>query len=309
MDRTMGKDEAVVVPGGCRLHVRLWPGDGVPFLLLHGLASNCRMWDRTAALLARAGHAVAAVDLRGHGQSDRPVAGYDFATVADDVAAVLDALGWMRPVVVGQSWGGNVAVAFGARHPGLARGLGLVDGGFIDLGAAPGATWESVSRELRPPDLAGLPTGVLRARIRSTDPGLSNDAVDAMMTNFETLPDGTVRPWLPLDRHMKILRAMWNEPPCRFYPAVREPVLLCVAGRGLGADPHHRRPFATTRSALPRIAVRWFPHAPHDIHVHDPEGLAGALEEELSLGVWTGSRRKPGTRAEGACRADPKPAA
>ncbi len=309
MGRAMIKDESVVAPGGCRLHVRLWPGEGVPFLLLHGLASNCRMWDRTADLLARAGHAVAAVDLRGHGRSDRPAAGYDFATVADDVAAVLDALGWVRPVVVGQSWGGNVAVAFGARHPGRSRGLGLVDGGFIDLGAAPGATWESVSRALRPPDLAGLPTDVLRARIRSAAPDWSDDAVDAMMTNFETLPDGTVRPWLPLALHMKILRAMWDEPPLRFYPAVREPVLLCVAGRGLGAEPHHRRAIATARAALPRIAVRWFPHAPHDIHVHDPEGLAGALEEEHALGVWAGGWQKPGSRTTGAYRADPNPVA
>ncbi len=283
MGRRTPADKMVVLPGRCRLHLRLWSGDGAPFLLLHGLASNCRMWDRVAGRLARAGHAVAAVDLRGHGRSDKPAGGYDFATVAGDVAAVLDHLGWDRPVVAGQSWGGNVAVAFGALHPGRSRGLGLVDGGFIDLRSRPGATWPAVSTELRPPDLSGLTPGALRARIRAANPDWSDDAVDAMMTNFERLEDGTVRPWLPLDLHMMILRAMWDEPPSRFYPAVREPVLLCVAGNGLAAAAHHHRSIGLARSALPRVTTRWFPGMPHDIHVHDPARLARAMVEELPV--------------------------
>ena len=58
------------VPGdGVRLHARDWGGDGPPVILLHGLASNCRIWDGVAPLLAAAGFRTVAVDQRGHGES------------------------------------------------------------------------------------------------------------------------------------------------------------------------------------------------------------------------------------------------
>jgi len=46
-----------------------------PFVLVHGLASNARLWDGVARRLAGAGHSSAAVDLRGHGRSDKPDTG------------------------------------------------------------------------------------------------------------------------------------------------------------------------------------------------------------------------------------------
>ena len=57
---------------------------GTPVLLVHGLASNARLWDGVASRLAADGHPVAAVDQRGHGQSDKPDGGYDFATLTED---------------------------------------------------------------------------------------------------------------------------------------------------------------------------------------------------------------------------------
>ena len=88
---------------------------GIPILLIHGLASNARLWDGPARRLAELGHAVTAIDLRGHGLSDKPDTGYDMANIADDVLDVVNALGarqrnWVRPLVLGQSWGGNIVV-------------------------------------------------------------------------------------------------------------------------------------------------------------------------------------------------------
>ena len=103
------------------------------FVLVHGLASNARLWDGVGDRLAELGHASIAVDQRGHGRSSKPDDGYDFETVADDLAAVIEkALG--RPAVVaGQSWGGNVVVELARRHPDLVSGIVCVDGGFIQL--------------------------------------------------------------------------------------------------------------------------------------------------------------------------------
>ncbi|MFM7964797.1 MAG: alpha/beta fold hydrolase, partial [Actinomycetota bacterium] len=79
-------------------------------LLVHGLASNARLWDGAADALVELGYHVIAVDQRGHGQSDKPDEGYDMQSVADDLASLITALQLDRPVVAGQCWGGNVVI-------------------------------------------------------------------------------------------------------------------------------------------------------------------------------------------------------
>src|SRR2546430_14287726 len=96
-------DARVRVAQGVFLHVRRWPGEKRPFLLVHGLSSNARLWDGVAAELSAAGHAVHAVDLRSHGDSDAPPDGYDTATAAEDLAA----FGLTGVVAAGPSWGGG----------------------------------------------------------------------------------------------------------------------------------------------------------------------------------------------------------
>ena len=191
--------------GGLRLHVREWAGAGPPFVLLHGLASNARTWDGVAAELAAAGRRVIAVDQRGHGLSDKPAHGYDFPSVTGDLVRLLDVLALEAPILVGQSWGGNVVLAFAAAYPARARQLVFVDGGFLDLQMRPEASWEHVARDLRPPDLTGFARAALKKRIGAVHPDWTEAGVEATLANFETLPDGTVRPWLTLDRHMEIL--------------------------------------------------------------------------------------------------------
>ena len=109
-------DERIRVAAGIELRVLRWQppldsgtvaASGAPFLLVHGLASNARLWDGVARRLASAGHSAVAVDLRGHGHSDKPESGYDFATIVEDMRALIGALGlgFERPILVGQSWG------------------------------------------------------------------------------------------------------------------------------------------------------------------------------------------------------------
>ena len=76
-------------------------------------------------------HAVTALDLRGCGQSDAPDGGYSIPELADDVAAFCAAVGIEKPVVVGHSLGGMIAVDLCARHPSVPRALVLVEPGPI----------------------------------------------------------------------------------------------------------------------------------------------------------------------------------
>jgi pimeloyl-ACP methyl ester carboxylesterase len=77
-------------------------------------------------------HAVTSLDLRGIGESDAPDVGYSIPELADDVAAFCRAVGIERPVVVGHSLGGMIAVELSAQYPSLPSALVLVDPGPID---------------------------------------------------------------------------------------------------------------------------------------------------------------------------------
>ena len=97
-------------------------------VFLHGGGQTRHSWGGTARLLAADGWCTYTLDLRGHGQSDwAPEGDYRLAAFADDVAAVIAALG-TRPILVGASLGGLAALLLeGVRHPGSIEALVLVD--------------------------------------------------------------------------------------------------------------------------------------------------------------------------------------
>jgi pimeloyl-ACP methyl ester carboxylesterase len=275
------------------LHVRRWPGERPEFVLLHGLSSNCRTWDAVANHLAEAGHAVTSVDQRGHGLSDKPDDGYGFASVSEDLKLLLDTLNIRRPIVAGQSWGGNVVLDFAARYPNRALGIAFVDGGVLDLQSQPGGDWESIEKTLEPPSLVGIPRQDLKSMISLHHPEWSDAGIEATLGNFENLADGTVRPWLTLDRHMRILRQLWEQRPGDLYPLIQQPVLICAADEGGDASwtvAKHRM-VASAQQALPHSAAEWFHETAHDIHVHRPRELADLFLFHIEDGIWSDEGR------------------
>ena len=86
-------------------------GDGPPLVLVHGITENRHAWDPIIPALGERWRVVA-VDLRGHGESDRHPP-YDPVTLATDVGAVVETLGLDAPLVVGHSLGGIVVTAYG----------------------------------------------------------------------------------------------------------------------------------------------------------------------------------------------------
>lgn len=275
---------------GLRLHIREWPGHKKPFVLVHGLSSNCRTWEGVAEHLAAAGHHIVTLDQRGHGLSDKPDEGYDFGTITADLLKLLDTLQLERPILAGQSWGGNVMLDFGARYPGRACGLAFIDGGYLDLRNRPDATWEKVSVELRPPDLLGTPRDILKNQIREMHPDWSEMGIEAMLANFETLPDGTVRPWLALQRHLKILRALWEQTPTTLYPQLTEPVLICVAEDHKHPDwmKVKAKQVNAAHNLIEQVEVHWFENTDHDIHIQKPAVLGNLFISSLTEGIWAG---------------------
>ena len=254
-------------------------GSRSPVLLVHGLASNARLWDGVAAHLADAGHPVAAVDLRGHGRSDKPTEGFDFGTVTEDLLGVIDALHWEQPWVAGQSWGANVVLELAARHPAAAAGVVLVDGGTIEL-VNRFADWPTAEAALAPPHLEGISAAAMERMLRGGHPDWPESGIAGSMANFEILADGTVRPWLSRDRHMLIVRQLWDHRPSTRYRLVHVPVVLVPA-----EDPSNQRWMAGKRDDVARAAkelersvTRWIP-GDHDLHAQHPVEVAQLIHD------------------------------
>jgi 3-oxoadipate enol-lactonase len=101
-------------------------GSGRPLVLLHAFPFDSRMWRDTAASLAKRVQVITP-DLRGFGHSDLGSDRFSIADLADDVAALLDALGIPTVTVGGMSMGGYVSLAFAARHGKRLHSLILAD--------------------------------------------------------------------------------------------------------------------------------------------------------------------------------------
>ena len=104
-----------------KLYVKEW-GTGRPVILLHGWPLSCDSWDDQAMAIAGAGFRTIAYDRRGFGRSSQPWAGYDYDTLADDLAAVIEATGAQDAVLVGFSMGGGEVARYMSRHGG--KGVG-----------------------------------------------------------------------------------------------------------------------------------------------------------------------------------------
>jgi pimeloyl-ACP methyl ester carboxylesterase len=101
--------------GGLRQHVVIG-GHGPPLLLVHGWPENWYAWRQVMPALAK-NFEVIAVDQRGMGLSGKPRHGYDTRTLANDLVALMDALGHKRFAVVGHDTGMPISYALAADHP------------------------------------------------------------------------------------------------------------------------------------------------------------------------------------------------
>jgi pimeloyl-ACP methyl ester carboxylesterase len=271
---------------GLRFHYRDWGGSGQPLVLLHGLASNSLIWKLVAPLLARR-FRVLALDQRGHGPSDKPDDGYDFQSITGDLQAFIEALSLERPALVGHSWGANVALQFAAERPDDVSWLALVDGGFLEISAFPGMTWERTLEMMSPPPLAGLKLKTFLQGARNW-PGLgsvwNDDVQEIVLANFRIDEDETIHPHLSRENHLKILRSLWEQKPSALWPHLRCPALLIPAAsdhqdsRTTSWMDHKRKAIALAEEHAPTVRVTWLEDTIHDVPLQRPHELMEAID-------------------------------
>jgi pimeloyl-ACP methyl ester carboxylesterase len=205
----------------------------------------------------------------------------------------IEAMEWQRPVIVGHSWGADVALELAAARPDLTSGIIFVDGGTIDISDRPGWTREQAREEMAPPIFTGFTPQMMRERVESNGrfgPNPPAAVTEAVLANFRTLDDGTIQSNLRRENHLRIIDALWDHKPSELYPTVQCPVLMLPARQSISdaMDRRSRREesIARAESLLPRAKTVWMENSIHDVPLQRPELVADTIREHLLNGFF-----------------------
>lgn len=243
-----------------RLHYAEVPGDGPPLILAHGIGMDWRVWQAISRRLTPYFH-LYMIDLRGHGQSDKPAHGYTLAHYASDIEDMVDALGLRDVILVGSSLGGMVVASVEAPED-IVRGRVLVD---PPITGGPTRDPEMLRTIL---ELKHQSLEALADYLQGQNPGAGRLYLQTMAQMWHEAADGVIVDILDdVDRY-------WNiEPALRWNTA---PTLILQADRSRGGvltDVEARR----AENILPQGKLIYFPGAGHAIHADKPAEFVDLL--------------------------------
>jgi pimeloyl-ACP methyl ester carboxylesterase len=191
-------------------------GAGEPVLLLHGGFMFAEAWAGQIPELSRH-YRVIAPDSRGHGRTTLGTRELTYRRMAEDQAALLEALGCGPAHVVGSSDGGTTALALAMQRPDMVRSLVLLGTPFNTANYSP-AAWRAIDKFMRPVSLELISMRVVR-RLLSPEPGQGGEFVRRMGKMWYELPDFTAEqlglieaPALVIAGDRDEFLSLWDDP-------------------------------------------------------------------------------------------------
>ena len=261
-----GIGRVVELPGD-DLHVLdVGPRNAPPIVLLHGYAASIRWWERVIPRLARR-HRVVALDLLGHGGSDKPRDGYSIPNQARLVARALAARGVSGATVVGHSMGGSVAVALAAGDPKAVDRI-LV----LDMATRPSFREGFVERLSHTPVVGQL------LRHLATDGTVRDGYKGAFAPGFK-VPGGVIEDFRAMtyssytQAREGSVEFLEERPLDARVEALGVPTLVVFGERDRLTDPSDARDYTVT----PRIGKETIAGAGHSPQVERPAETAGII--------------------------------
>src|SRR3954454_14956826 len=267
---------------GARLALREWgEQDARPILFWHALgpAASGATIGEAAPVLAARGYRVAAVDGPGFGASEvLPRERYELDSLLALVAGVVERLGFERPVLMGHSWGGAIAVNAAARQPVAA--LVLLDSGHIDYAALPDvnpdAPWESWLETARERDTEWPDRAAFEHDLREDATRWSSELLECFLPGLHEVDGRLVG--APAEARAAAMRGLARNNVSDAGPALAEtPTLLLLAPEDPWAA-QNRELVPRFEAAVPHAEVRWVEGATHAI----PADRGPALGDEIA---------------------------
>lgn len=235
--------------------------DDAPIVLLHGFTDSWFSFSRLLECLPE-GRCAYALDLRGHGESDRPLRGYAITDLAADVAAFLEQLDIREALLVGHSMGSLIAQVVAVSSP---ERVGRV----VLIGSSAETREEDV-RELRDV-LESFDESVPREFARGFQQSTVHRPVPAEF--FQRVVDESCR--VPARVWRAAAAAILSFEPTPFLPQITQPALVLWGDR----DAYFRRSDQDAlMKALPNARLEVFPDVGHSPHWEIPEQVARIVE-------------------------------
>jgi pimeloyl-ACP methyl ester carboxylesterase len=213
---------------GITIHCLHRPGGEPPIVLLPGLSANAHSFDGLMAAGLSPQFQTLALDLRGRGDSEKPVSGYTLADHASDVLALMDRVGLQRPVVLGHSFGGLLTMYLAALHPDRVSRAILVDVALWVVDEAVKLVRVSLDRLTKTYPSADEYIAAIRSAPYVGgfwDPAIEN----YYRAEIETGPDGTARARTSAAAIATVIAAMRDEPWGEYASRITVPSLLINA--------------------------------------------------------------------------------
>lgn len=237
-------------------------GDATPLVLIHGWTANRHRWDHQIEHF-KAGRRVIRLDLRGHGESDKPVQRYSIDGLAADVRRLLDDRGVDRFVAVGHSMGGMIAQQLALTQPQRVERLVLVD--------SLGRMVYSRSRGLVISASKAVPYNLFVAIniMRAFKPGFPRDQIRGYVAASQSTPKHVVMSCYDAMREFDVLDRVGE---------IQVPVLLLHGYYDIQFPPSEALRLA---SRLPDAVVK-IVDTGHESPVEDPAAITAAIEDFLA---------------------------
>jgi pimeloyl-ACP methyl ester carboxylesterase len=257
---------------GAELYVES-AGTGAPVVLVHAGIADARMWDPTVPALAT-GHRVVRYDLRGYGRSTIPPAPYAHH---DDLAAIFDALGLGPAVVIGASYGGNVAASFAVEHPERVRALVLVNtlAGMDAPSDQLRAGWRAVNEAMDRGDVPGAVE--IESRMWVDGPHRRPDEVDPALRERVTAMNAAI--FVRIDEQEAAEERELEPPIVERLAEIAAPTLVMV---GMLDQPDAIASAEALVAGIPNARLVTIPDAAHLPSLERPEAVNQAVRAFLA---------------------------
>jgi pimeloyl-ACP methyl ester carboxylesterase len=258
---------------GYRMAYRQWGNIEADqaIVLIHGITSSSLSWIRVARPLARNARVIA-VDLKGHGDSDRPSGGYRLADQAGEVAGLVERLGLRQIRLMGHSWGGAISALL-AGDSALPITRVVLEDPAIAVATGPGGPERRQQTAQNYVSSVGLDRDETERRVRATAaPGWIEEDIQGKIDAAVKTSPASVQAVFDENGAWDVTESLVR---------VRVPTLLVRAETELGGIVGES--VLEAIRAQPLIQVVTIPRADHNIHRGDFDAFMAAVEDFLAV--------------------------